>query len=204
LSSDQEKSTGEPCPACPSLGAIGLALAVIWIVALLLLYYTAAPRPSQPKLDAAAEAVPAATELPSLCGKLFGDPEARVAVVALLPVSSGCQDALGAFLVTVAQAIPDKVSVRIHDMKSADAAAIMKAQDIRCACVIVNGRTRFDLGPENGKRLLEGPMDPEDIRDVLISELKTIYGEPGPELPAAPVVNLPKRPPHPTGPDFPH
>jgi hypothetical protein len=119
-------------------------------------------------------------------------------------VSSGCQDALGLFLVQVAEAVPAMVSVQIHDMKSEHAMAIMQAQNIRCACVIVNGRTQFDLGPEQGPRLLEGPMDPADVRAVLISELRTAYGEATPELPAAPVVVLPKPKAALTAPELPH
>lgn len=204
MSSDHDNPTGESCPACPSFRAVGLVLAAIWIVALLLLYYTATPRPPEPKPEAADAAAAAAPSLSSLCGRQFGEASARVEVTALLPVSGGCQDALGLFLVKVAEKVPEKVSVRVYDMKSDDAAAIMQAQNIRCACVIVNGRTRFDLGPEDGKRLLEGPMDPADVRTVLLSELKTVYGEPVPELPAAPVVILPKPNATAPAPELPH
>ena len=55
----------------------------------------------------------AKTEYPltRLCGKRFGDRRAGVQVQTFLPVSAGCQDDIGLYLVQVADALPDLVSV---------------------------------------------------------------------------------------------
>jgi len=127
-----------------------------------------------------------APALVALCGQLFGSEQAPVRVVGLLPVATGCQDPLGLYLVDVARQYKTMVSVRIFDMKSQEARAVMARHNLRCAAVLVNERTRFDLGQQDGKVLLEGPMDPQDVRRALLFELKAACGESAPDLPPAP------------------
>ena len=108
--------------------------------------------------------------------KLVGSESAQVEALALLPFSTGCQDDIGLYLLDLARENGRHVNVRLLDMKSEAARAVMRQHGLRCACVIVNGETRFDLGGETGKLLLEGPMDLEDVREVLKSELAAAYG----------------------------
>ena len=114
------------------------------------------------------------------CGQQVGGETAGVKAVALLPVTTGCQDEVGFYLLDLAREHDQHVSVRVLDMKSAAAQVVMSQHGLRCACVIVNGKTRFDLGGETGKVLLEGPMDLEDVRDVLKAELAAAYGDGAP------------------------
>jgi len=100
-------------------------------------------------------------------GKEIGDPQAPIAVEAILPVNNGCQDALGLYLVDLATKDPSLLRVRIYDMKGPDGRALMASKGIKCACVLVQGTTQFDLGGTLGKVLLEGPMDPVDVYHVL-------------------------------------
>lgn len=110
-------------------------------------------------------------------GQALGAAAAPVAVEALLPIQNGCQDVLGLYLVAVSRAYPELVRLQILDMHSAAGRARLEAHRLRCAAVLVQGSTRFDLGDDGGKVLLEGPMDPLDVHRVLQREL-------GPLLPA--------------------
>lgn len=100
-------------------------------------------------------------------GKVLGQAEAPIAVDAVLPVNNGCQDALGLYLADVAARYPQVFRVRIFDMRAVEGRAVMAAYGIKCAAVLVEGTTRFDLGGAEGKVLLEGPMDPQDVYRVL-------------------------------------
>ncbi len=117
-----------------------------------------------------AAAVP---RLAAYVGKAMGDASAPISVEAILPVNNGCQDALGVYLAQITSQNPTVFRLRIYDMKSPDGRALMAAKGIKCAAVLVQGTTQFDLGAAAGKVLLEGPMDPLDLYRVLCSELKT-------------------------------
>ncbi len=105
-------------------------------------------------------------------GQALGAATAPVAVEALLPVRNGCQDVLGLYLVQAARDFPDLVRVQILDMHSQAGRSRLEAHGLRCAAVLVQGSTRFDLGDAGGKVLLEGPMDPLDVHRVLQRELQ--------------------------------
>ena len=105
--------------------------------------------------------------LAAYLGKALGEAQAPIQIEALLPVNNGCQDALGLYLASVAAQYPALFQVRIFDMKSTEGRMLMTAKGIKCAAVIVQGTTRFDLGGAEGKVLLEGPMDPADLCRVL-------------------------------------
>jgi len=135
-----------------------------------------------------AEALP---QLASFCGRDLGAASATVQVLAMLPVSAGCQDEAGLYLLDVVKKHGDRLGVRILDIKSDEAQCLMRQHRVKCACVLINGRTRFDLGGETGKVLLEGPMDVSDIRLALQAELHAAYGDSVGELPPAPEPVLP-------------
>ena len=126
-------------------------------------------------------------KLVPLCGKLIGEPDAKVKVIAVLPVSVGCKDHLGLYLAAIGRKHPSMVSVRIEDMKSEQGLRVMQQHNLSCATILINGRSMFDL-PEGGKVLLEGPNlgETEDLRRALAAELKAAYGDSAPELPAVP------------------
>ncbi len=113
------------------------------------------------------------SRLAAYVGKTMGDAGAPIAVEAILPVNNGCQDALGVYLAQITAQNPTVFRLRILDMKSPEGRALMAAKGIKCAAVLVQGTTQFDLGAEAGKILLEGPMDPLDLYRVLCFQLKT-------------------------------
>ena len=112
--------------------------------------------------------------LAAYLGRTLGEANAPIAIEAILPVSSGCQDDLGIYVVGVAARHPAVFRARIYDMKSSEGRALMAAKGIKCAAVLVQGTTRFDLGSEFGKVLLEGPMDAMDLYRVLQFQLGAI------------------------------
>lgn len=130
-----------------------------------------------------AEAAAVERRLADLCGQSLGDSDAPLAIVAVLPVMSGCQDGIGLYVADLAEARPDLFSVRVYDMKSEAGHEVMIRHGIRCAAVLINGTTRFDLGADGGKVLLEGPMDPLDVYDVLSSLVAELSPQPGFTLP---------------------
>lgn len=136
-------------------------------------------------------AAPAASPaLAPYVGQSLGAVTAPVAVEALLPIRNGCQDVLGLYLVQAAREFPDLVRVQILDMHSVEGRGRLEAHGLRCAAVLVQGSTRFDLGDAGGKVLLEGPMDPLDVYRVLKRELQPLLPA-GAALPAPPAGGAP-------------
>lgn len=129
----------------------------------------------------AAEPQPPA--LAAHCDAPVGNADAPVHIQAFLPVNNGCQDSLGLYLVGIAQKNPDIFRVEVIDMKSQNGSAMMAQCGIRCAAVRINGETAFDLPAPTGKVLLEGPMDPRDVRSALVETLKGRKLELAHELP---------------------
>jgi hypothetical protein len=133
--------------------------------------------------SASSSGQPVERTLRSLCNRQLGGSDAPVVIEAVLPVTSGCQDGIGFYVADLAQARPDLFSVCVYDMKSDPGHEVMLRNGIKCAAVIINGTTRFDLGEEGGKVLLEGPMDPLDVYDVLSVQLATLSPRPEFALP---------------------
>ncbi|MDX9981185.1 MAG: hypothetical protein RBU25_14255 [Lentisphaeria bacterium] len=135
--------------------------------------------------------------LAGLVGRQLGSPDAPVRVVSFLPVIDGCQDVIGEYLAAVAEKYPAVFQVRILAMKSPEGRELMAAHEIRCAAVMVNGETTFDLGGEDGKFILEGPMDPRDVVRALAAAARAAVGDRAPELPEPPEIpgidKMPKR-----------
>ena len=96
-----------------------------------------------------AKAIPGAPSLSGklrpLCGKPIGRPDAKVRVQAFLPVTIGCQDPIGVYLVEQARKFPRGIYLRIYDMKEEAARLEMAKYGLHCAAVVINGTTRFDL-----------------------------------------------------------
>lgn len=128
--------------------------------------------------------------LETYCDRPLGNPDAAIAVQTMLPVGTGCQDTVGLYLAGLAETHPDVFRVQIHDMKSETGRAVMRSNGIRCAAVLVDGSTRFDLGTEHGKVLLEGPMDPMDVYRVLCMKVASL-GEGDLNLPIPPADDAP-------------
>lgn len=121
--------------------------------------------------------------LRNLCGQTFGLPSAPVKIEAFLPVMTGCQDASGLWLVQTAQTRPEIFSVTIFDMSSGEGRRRMRDYGIRCAAVVINGSTRFDLPPPVGKILLEGPMDPTEVYSGAMHVARELSGDASLALP---------------------
>jgi len=120
-------------------------------------------------------------------GKPVGAPDrAVVHVRAFLPISTGCQDPTGLYLVKQAEAHPDLIAVEINDMKSDTSRRLMEAAGIHCAAVMIDGSTRFEISETGEKVLLEGPMEPRDVWKALQEELRRKLGDRAPRLPPPP------------------
>ncbi len=136
-------------------------------------------------------------KLAGLVDRQLGSPDAPVRVVSFLPVIDGCQDVIGEYLAEVAEKYPAVFQVRILAMKSPEGRERMAAHEIRCAAVMVNGKTTFDLGGEDGTFILEGPMDPRDVTRALAAAARAAVGDQAPELPEPPelpgIDKMPKR-----------
>lgn len=124
--------------------------------------------------------------LADLVGRQLGSSDAPVRVVSFLPITEGCQDAIGEYLAEVADLFPTVFRVEIFSMRNAEGRERMAAHDIRCAAVLVNGTTTFDLGGEDGKFILEGPMDPRDVARALAAAAREAVGDRAPQLPEPP------------------
>jgi hypothetical protein len=137
----------------------------------------------------------AASDLVSQVGRRVGDESAKVQVVAVLPVSRGCQDQVGLYILDAARANPAMLSAVVYDMKGDDGQRVLKEKNHTCLSVFVNGSTKFDVGDAGRKVMLEGPLDynysMDDVRDVLMAELKKAYGDKAPKLPPPPAAEGP-------------
>ncbi|MDP6438995.1 MAG: hypothetical protein QGH74_05120 [Candidatus Brocadiia bacterium] len=120
-----------------------------------------------------------------LCDKLIGEPSAKVKVIALLPVEVACKDQVGLYLAAVAEKHPSMVSVRIADLGSEPGMQVKEEYGIKCATVLINGKSEFDLGPgiRDKFRLQALDMNAPDVRRALVAELDEVYGDSAPELP---------------------
>ncbi|NOY81555.1 MAG: hypothetical protein GXP31_11210 [Kiritimatiellaeota bacterium] len=135
------------------------------------------PRKGVRRSAGSVQPVAPTVSLRSFCGRPVGRKDAKVQVQAFLPVTVGCQDAIGLYLVEQAKAMPAQLRVQVYDMKNPEARGRMDEFGVHCAAVVINGATRFDLGGEGGKLLLEGPMDLEDVYRALTRELEMAYGD---------------------------
>lgn len=126
------------------------------------------------------------------CDRRLGREDATITIQAVLPVGTGCQDGIGLYLAALAESYPGIFRVEIHDMKSQSGRTLMRSKGIRCAAVVVDGATRFDLGGDVGKVLLEGPMDPLDVHSVLSANSAGLSLSGGP-LPKPDVGDAPSR-----------
>ncbi|MBT4820158.1 MAG: hypothetical protein HN742_27430 [Lentisphaerae bacterium] len=178
MNDETPQPSSPPC-ACRQQW-VSIVLLVLAAMATLVFLFTANRPGGQGALGAGGK--PAV--LRDLVGVRVGSEKAPIQVDAMLPVSTGCQDAVGLFLIEAARMHGKKLSVRVFDMKSVDAQMIMTRTGIKCAAVIVDGDTRFDLGGAIGKVLLEGPMELSDVRAVVSGKLAAVSGGTPPELPA--------------------
>ncbi len=135
------------------------------------------PRKNVRRVAGTVPSVAPAVSLRSFCGRSVGREDAGVKIEAFLPVTVGCQDNIGLYLVEQAKAEPAQLRVRVFDMKDPEARGRMDEYGVHCAAVVINGATRFDLGKKGGKILLEGPMDIDDVYRVLTHELEKAYGD---------------------------
>jgi len=148
------------------------------------------PSPGRPPVAPKTGARPADPQegrLAALCDRPIGEAEAKVQVVAILPVSVGCKDHLGLYLADVANRFPSRVRVTLHDMQSEAGRRAMQQYERKCAVVLINGKSRFEL--DGGRKVrLEGADlgDAEEVRLALTQALRTAYAESAPALPAAP------------------
>ena len=119
----------------------------------------------------------------------FGEPDAPVQVLALLPLRTGCQAPRLEYLLQAACSCPNAVRVRFLDFLEPHGRQEAARHHINCAAVLVNGRTDFTLGEPGGREVrLMGPVPDgytlQDLRSVLQQQLTSAIGDAAPQLPA--------------------
>jgi len=169
------------------IGAFSL-LGVVLLVALalcgLIVWQSVRPRGTpQPS-------VPPAPLHGHLDNQVFGAEQAKVKVIAALPLRTGCQAERVEYLFKAAKACPDRLQVRFVDLKQPQGQEALKKYGLHCASVIVNGKVHFERASASGARsvTLQGPPEEggytlEDLRAILQAELQGAYGEAAPALP---------------------
>ena len=188
----QEEMLAEEAPRISAARFNRIAVLALAVVALCIVVAVLwSRRPDKPNVKEPVTTVITAKEespLLALCDRLIGEPSAKVKVIAVLPFSAECKDEVGLYLASVCREFPSMVSVMIVDIGSERGKQVMKEHGIGCATVLVNGKSRFDLGPRIADKLeLERmALCVEDVRRALAAELKEAYGDSAPELPPVP------------------
>jgi len=131
------------------IGAFSL-LGVVLLVALalcgLIVWQSVRPRGTpQPS-------VPPAPLHGHLDNQVFGAEQAKVKVIAALPLRTGCQAERVEYLFKAAKACPDRLQVRFVDLKQPQGQEALKKYGLHCASVIVNS-VRHATGAAGRRRI---------------------------------------------------
>ena len=124
-----------------------------------------------------------------LDGQAVGSQDAKVQVLALLPLRMSCQADRVTYLEQVARAVPISVRVRFMDIRTKEGWAEAQRHGLDCAGVIVNGRNTFELDMPGGKQTVTLTGTPgqgytlAQLRAVLQKQLVEAYGKKAPKLP---------------------
>jgi hypothetical protein len=103
----------------------------------------------------------------------FGEPGAKLDIIAVLPVTKGCHARTEAELKKAYEAHPDDIHLTVVDLMGPEAADYRDEVKVTWTVVCINGKSQFELG---GRRVvlqqMEGNMyDPSDIVPIVEAEL---------------------------------
>lgn len=169
-----------PSPENAGIGRSGkIAIGVLAGVAVLCLLLPAIMligwRPSSAKSARQSKPGPYA----HLAGTTAGAPDAKLKVLALVPLDTDCHTPSVTYLQTAARAHPDRFFVQFVNRRDAHGEAELKRLKLSCASIVVNGMTRFALPDGRNVKLEGGPnesFDLIDLHDVLQAQADHLYG----------------------------
>jgi len=103
----------------------------------------------------------------------IGPEDAKVKIIAVVPIANPCHKATVNALREISKARPEEVHLTLVDFHGPDAAEWMKELDFHCATIFINGENKFDL---DGREVIfeqqEGrKYKPEDLKPVVEAEL---------------------------------
>jgi hypothetical protein len=114
-----------------------------------------------------------------------GSPDAKVKVVAVLPVGSDCHNGIVKFLSQTAMKRQDQIRVEFTSMDAYGSKNLEQKVGAMCAAVMINGSATFEVtcGGEKREISLVGTEPTHyslaDVGEALTSVFVTEYGDPG-------------------------
>lgn len=117
---------------------------------------------------------------------ILGSPEAKVKVVAVVPLSVECHSATVQVLREIAKAEPKRVRVEVYDMGSPQGQEFLARHNAHCASVFVNGQCDFTIKVDGKEKEIHcqrqpnTPMSPynsTDLIEVVHQELQRLNGQ---------------------------
>jgi hypothetical protein len=103
----------------------------------------------------------------------IGPKDAKVKIIAVVPIANPCHKATVAALREITKAHPEEVHLTLVDFHGPDAGKWMKEMDFHCATVFINGEYQFEL---DGRHVMleqhEGvKYKPEDLEPIVEAEI---------------------------------
>jgi len=103
----------------------------------------------------------------------IGPEDAKVKIIAVVPIANPCHRATINALREIAKARPEEVHLTLVDFLGPDAGKWMEEMDFHCATVFINGESKFEV---DGREVIfeqkEGmKYKPEDLKPVVEAEL---------------------------------
>ena len=103
----------------------------------------------------------------------IGPEDAKVKIIAVVPIAIPCHKATIAALRKITKAHPEEVHLTLVDFHSPDAGKWMKELDFHCATIFINGEYQFE---RDGRRVIfhqkEGmTYKPEHLKPIVEAEL---------------------------------
>lgn len=176
----------------PSLGIVVVLLAAVAVLYGLNRLTSRAEQSEQlpvPQEASASEQKPEhvpAVALGSGKGNTLGNPDAKVRVVAVVPLGVECHMQTIQILQEIAKADPKRVRVEIYDMNSSKGQQELASHGVHCASVFVNGKNQWKIKQDGKERTvicMRKPNDPmstynsTDLIEVVHQEMARQYGK---------------------------
>ncbi|MCC6442131.1 MAG: hypothetical protein IT210_01605 [Armatimonadetes bacterium] len=131
--------------------------------------------------------------LPALAAEEMGNKDAKVIVKAFLPTQVDCHRKTINILKDIAQKDPDRVYIRIYELRTDESNREIQKYNLSCASVFVNDKNQFRID-RNGKpvsiEMTHKPNEPdstynsEDVQEVIAQAVREAYeGAPAPQTP---------------------
>jgi hypothetical protein len=161
-----------------------VALALVVVLAVMVVAYVATGKSEAPaggphdhQVAAAAGGDAGCAPVPGGGGTAatqeYGEPGAKLDIIAVLPVMKGCHAQTEAELKKAYEAHPDDIHLRIVELMGAEAAKYQAEVKVNWTVVSINGRSSFEL---DGRQVVlqkqeNGSYRPSDVAPIIEAEL---------------------------------